>query len=364
MKNKKRITREVNDQLNGDLDFFVKDVAISAYKESKEATVDNVNELNIEQMIDHECAAKSSELEEIVKNKENLMLKYFMSLRNGNTQEVENIKALIKSVSEETYQEFLKDVDEKIIAILKTLDMEKLIAEQEELDNKFAKDTSETPVAEERREEAVITPIAPIQEPTGILEVTKDSTGSKESVGSFHPDNTNYYGNMMNACGIDQGNVTPSTIIEGAKEWTPATSVQPFTPAPLIIPTDEELAAQGGAKIYDPNNPNQESMVTGWNNQPTNQANLLQPNQPTQPMTMLQEMQRDGIVVPNKKETSAGDIDLTYKYNAAGEVTAIGDYVFNYNELTAIKLGISTPHAILAMVKDKERRDRELAERE
>lgn len=320
---KEQILGTASDQFNGDLNYFVKDMAVEAYETAQETSVEDTK-LDTEQLIDTEMAAKSEKLEALLKDKEELMLNYFMSLRTGDQREMERIKKLIKDVSEEAYQSFIVDIDAKIIAILKTLDMEALVAEKNSTNRMIEEEKAEqeaviAPMVE-KVVKPTIAPVIPVKvvEPTtvapaiNVAEVVVPVVEKKievvKKVGSFDPANTDYMSNLTGALGVGKVKEKGTgTIVVDAP-------VIPVAPIVVTPPVQEKVATE-----------TEESITSGWG---------VTPKTPLQPVeTIKEEMERKGIKPIIKKEveplaTRVASNGLIITMNPQGQEISIGDLIF------------------------------------
>lgn len=299
------------EQFNGDLQYHVSNVAVDAYNTAQETPVEN-SSIDTDQLIDDAVIEQSHKLEQLIKDKEQLMVSYFLGLKSGNLEEVERIKKLIKDVSLEAYNEFIIEIDAKIIAILKTLDIEKLVAKRKEDDIRFTKEEIDNNI-NENQEESIPKKVEPI---TNVEEV--------KSQGNFNPANPEYLANIFAAvgCPIDK----KEDVVED-----------------VTIVKEEE------------------SIVSGWGNVP--------PKEVAKPMaTIKEEMARLNIVVPEKKkeqpcDTEIGTNGLTIFKNPQGDVIAIGDIILDARESMIVnRIKNKTPEQIYKMRKDNERSIKERAE--
>jgi len=248
-----KTTMEVKDQLDADLLYMVKEKSVEVYEEvSQEKPRAGLEVGDVQDLIDDECLSKSNALEKVIKNKEALMVSYFRSLQDGNTKKLEEIKAQIKAVGDDVYEKFLVDLDKKIIDILKTLDMDKLLKEKKETKASYKVEleptVAEIKVAEEVK--PVLTQEV-VQEPVQATETVVDDEGLEEGIyNPNHSGNRDFILNrIMPNRDKQEDNYESSPVIDSIM----STPVQPVldNTAPKFDTIKEEMNAVG---IKVPNN--------------------------------------------------------------------------------------------------------------
>jgi hypothetical protein len=201
-----RVKREVGDQLNADFNYMVQKQGVEVYeKVSQEPVVDS--KVDVDDLIDKECLSKSEALEEVIRNKEQLMADYFRSLQTGDSDRMEEIKKQIKGISDKVYEEFLVDLDNKIIEVLKTLDMDKLLKEKKEMEQGYKEkvaptvDKIEPPVLTQVEEEIFSnTPVQTTQEVAKIIPPQVDDEGLEEGI--YNPNHSQNRSFLLEQLGI------------------------------------------------------------------------------------------------------------------------------------------------------------------
>jgi hypothetical protein len=234
-----RVKREVGDQLNADFNYMVQKQGVEVYeKVTQEPVVDS--KVDVDDLIDKECLSKSEALEEVIRNKEQLMVDYFRSLQTGDSNRMEEIKKQIKGISDKVYEEFLVDLDNKIIEVLKTLDMEKLLKEKKEMEQGYKEEVAPIIVKEETvltKEEEEIFSNTPTQE---VVPPQVDDEGLEEGI--YNPGHSQNRSFLLEQLGIGIP-ATPSKPVVDESIPVYATIQEEMKAKGIVVPQKREEKA-------------------------------------------------------------------------------------------------------------------------